>query len=148
MWNVSLQQFCDACRNNKLTIGFTNGCFDLLHEGHMHLLYEANKYCDVLIVGLNSDKSVSNLKPGRPIQTYKKRMQSLKDSKFVDLIFEFHTESELSDLIRTVLPDVQFKGADYHGRRVIGQAFSKKLIFIPLIEGVSTTKILSMLPPR
>lgn len=145
MWKSSIVEICNMCRNNDLTIGFTNGCFDLLHEGHLHLLYEANKHCDVLIVGLNSDYSVNKLKPGRPINTWKKRAQALKESKFVDFIFEFDSELELGNLISSIMPDFQFKGSDYHGKRIVGSGYSNKLILIPLIEGISTTKILASL---
>lgn len=133
------------CHNNDLTIGFTNGCFDILHEGHLHLLAEANKYCDVLIVGLNSDYSVNKLKPGRPINTWKKRAHALKESKFTDFVLEFDSEAELASLIGAIMPDFQFKGADYHGKRITGSGYSKQLVLIPLIEGISTTKILASL---
>lgn len=148
MWQSPINEICDAFHNNDLKIGFTNGCFDLLHDGHLHLLAEANTYCDVLIIGLNSDKSVSALKPGRPIQTWKKREKALMDSKFVDFVFEFDDEPELAALIRTIRPDFLFKGADYYGKRIVGSVYARSVVLIPLIEGISTTKILSMLPPR
>lgn len=145
MQSIPINEICDVFRNNNLTVGFTNGCFDILHKGHLHLLSEANKYCDVLIVGLNSDYSVNCLKPGRPINRWEKRAKALKESKFVDFVLEFDSETELSNLIGVIIPDFQFKGSDYHGKRITGAGYSKQLVLIPLIEGISTTKILASL---
>lgn len=121
-------------------IGFTNGCFDLLHPGHVHLLMQARSQCDKLIVGLNSDSSVKLLKGmNRPINAERTRGEMLAALDNVDLVvvFDGATPTELVKLIR---PDVMFKGDDYKAADVAGHEYASHVIIIPRIAGHSTTK--------
>ena len=100
-------------RRQRLRIGFTNGCFDLLHRGHVRLMAEARSACDRLVVGLNSDASVKRLKgPGRPIQDVASRADVLAALEAVDLVVVFEEDTPL-ELIRQVRPAVLVKGGDY-----------------------------------
>lgn len=127
-------------------IGFTNGCFDVLHAGHVHLLSESKKYCDILIVGVNTDRSVKVLKgPERPVNTLNNRIRILEALTHVDYILSFDEETPLN-LIKKLEPDVIFKGSDYTEVNVVGSDYIKRkggeTIIIERIEGLSTTNIL------
>ena len=130
-----------------LTIGFTNGCFDLLHAGHIHILQEAAKHCDKLIIGLNSDESVKGLKgPKRPIQNQDIRAFNLSQFSFCDGVVIFDDETPLT-LIEALSPDVLIKGGDYNVTEIVGyDVVTKKggtVLTIPLLEGHSTTAFLA-----
>jgi D-beta-D-heptose 7-phosphate kinase / D-beta-D-heptose 1-phosphate adenosyltransferase len=134
-------------RRNGLTIGFTNGCFDLLHPGHVSLLSEARAACDRLVVGLNSDASVAHLKgPGRPAQTEEARAQVLSSLASVDLVVVF-AEDTPRDLIAALKPDVLVKGADYRLDQVVGadivQSYGGKVLLAEIVPGHSTTATLA-----
>ena len=122
---------------------FTNGCFDLLHPGHLHLLREARKLGDLLIVGINSDASVKRLKgPGRPVQALDIRMRQLAELSEVDVIIPFEEDTPL-ELIRIIRPDVLVKGGDYTAAAVVGHDIVREVVIIPLLPGYSTTQQLS-----
>jgi D-beta-D-heptose 7-phosphate kinase/D-beta-D-heptose 1-phosphate adenosyltransferase len=128
-----------------LRIGFTNGCFDLLHPGHIKLLTEARAACDRLIVGLNSDGSVRRLKgEGRPLQEVHARAEVLAALEAVDLVVIFEQDTPL-ELIRHVRPKVLAKGGDYRREEVVGREFVEgyggEVILIDLVPGFSTTRI-------
>ncbi len=130
---------------NKI-IGFANGCFDLLHDGHLHLIKISKKNCDFLIIGLNSDDSVSRLKgTNRPIENQNKRYENLSTLNYVDkvIIFDEDTPIELIEIIR---PDIIFKGSDYKGKEIVGgdliKSYGGKVFLVSLVEGISTTKII------
>ena len=132
---------------NKKVIGFTNGCFDLLHEGHLHLIKEARKRCDFLIVGLNSDESVKILKgEGRPIEDQKKRAKNLSKMKEVNAIIIFNTETP-EIIIKNLNPNILIKGGDYNKNNIIGSDFVLKnggsVEIIDLLKGFSTTQIIN-----
>ncbi|HHT9111613.1 MAG TPA: D-glycero-beta-D-manno-heptose 1-phosphate adenylyltransferase, partial [Candidatus Brocadiaceae bacterium] len=126
---------------------FTNGCFDILHPGHVEYLKFARKQGDLLVIGLNTDRSVRELKgPTRPVvpETDRAKMlAALEDVTYVTLF----DESTPLNLITTVKPDVLVKGEDWKNAGVVGKEFVEsyggKVIFAPLIEGVSTTNIVS-----
>ena len=118
---------------------FTNGCFDILHIGHIKYLEEAKNCGDILILGLNSDKSVQKLKgKNRPINTESDRAYILASLEVVDylVIFQEDTPFELINLIK---PDVLIKGGDYEGMEVVGQDIAKELKLIKFIDGKSTS---------
>lgn len=129
------------------TIGFTNGCFDILHLGHLRYLKEASLRCDKLIVGLNSDKSVTRLKgAGRPVNSEQNRKEFLEFLTFVDEVIIFEEDTPLN-LIRLIVPDVIFKGGDYVVEDIVGNEFVTSLggrvEIIEFHEGFSTTKIIN-----
>jgi D-beta-D-heptose 7-phosphate kinase/D-beta-D-heptose 1-phosphate adenosyltransferase len=128
-----------------LRIGFTNGCFDILHPGHVKLLAEARGACDRLIVGLNDDASVKRLKgEGRPMQEVNARAEVLAALEAVDLVVVFSQDTPL-ELIRRVRPKVLAKGGDYRREEVVGHELVESdggdVILVDLVPGFSTTKI-------
>ena len=121
---------------------FTNGCFDILHVGHVTYLKEASKKGDVLIVGLNSDKSVRKLKGSkRPINNELARANMLASLEFVDYVIIFEEDTPLK-LIKQLKPHYLIKGGDYAIQDIIGREFAKETITIPLVKGISTTNII------
>lgn len=120
---------------------FTNGCFDLLHAGHIAVLSAAKKMGDLLYVGINSDKSISNLKgPFRPIIPEDQRFEIVSSIKYVDRVFLFDDPTPIR-LIKEIMPDIVVKGGDWDPRDVVG-ADVAKVVTIPLLPGISTTKII------
>jgi D-glycero-beta-D-manno-heptose 1-phosphate adenylyltransferase len=142
----SLQSAVGAYRNQNKKIVFTNGCFDLLHIGHITYLEEAKKLGDILIVGINTDASVQKLKgPTRPIQNEDDRSAILAALKAVDHTILFGEETPL-ELIKKIKPDVLVKGGDWKIEQIVGSDFVisnggivKSLNFI---NGKSTTAII------
>ncbi|SFV74946.1 ADP-heptose synthase / D-glycero-beta-D-manno-heptose 7-phosphate kinase [hydrothermal vent metagenome] len=119
---------------------FTNGCFDILHVGHVKYLQVAKSFGDVLIVGLNSDESVSRLKgPTRPINPSQDRGYLLAALEAVDFVVPF-SEDTPYNLIKLIQPDVLVKGGDYKGKKVVGTEFAKELKLVDFVDGKSTTK--------
>ena len=141
-----INQLLTAYRKENFKLVFTNGCFDLLHKGHLDLLSNAAAFGDKLFVGLNSDKSVKKLKgDSRPVQNEKIRAQKLLELKYVNhvIIFEDLTPKEL---IYAISPDVLVKGGDYKKNEIVG---AKHVIscggvvkIVPLTPGFSTTSII------
>ncbi len=118
---------------------FTNGCFDILHVGHVKYLQEAKSYGDVLIVGLNSDHSVRTLKgPTRPVNPEEDRAYILAALEAVDYVVMFSDETPY-ELIKAIAPDILVKGGDYEGKTVVGAEFSGELRLVTFVEGKSTT---------
>ena len=130
-------------RRKGCKVGFTNGCFDLLHPGHVSLLAQAKGACDRLVVGLNSDASVGRLKgPTRPVQSEAARATVLASLASVDLVVIFGEDTPL-ELIRTLKPDVLVKGADYTVETVVGapdvMSWGGRVVLANLVNGQSTT---------
>lgn len=124
-------------------IVFTNGCFDLLHRGHIEYLKKSRSYGDILFVGLNSDESVRKLKGEfRPVVNEDDRAFILSNLPFVDFVVIFGEETPL-DLIKLVQPDVLTKGADYHGKTVVGSEIAKEVVLVDFVEGKSTTNTIN-----
>lgn len=125
-------------------VGIANGCFDLLHDGHRHLIRECQMRCEKLIVALNSDQSVERLKgkprPIRSALTRKGDVTALLRPR--DRVIIFDTEDDLRKLIATSRADVIFKGADYRGKPVTGSDLAP-VELLPLLDGYSTTKTLN-----
>ena len=133
-------------------IGFTNGCFDLLHEGHIDFLEKAKRKCNYLIVGINSDKSIKKIKgKKRPILNLKQRKKIIKSIKYVDKVIVFNQETPIN-LIKKIKPDIIFKGSDYKKENVVGYNFQKKrnksVKIISHINNVSTTKIINKITKK
>jgi D-beta-D-heptose 7-phosphate kinase / D-beta-D-heptose 1-phosphate adenosyltransferase len=143
-WSV-LDERLEEWRRHGLRVGFTNGCFDLLHRGHIRLLAEARAACDLLIVGLNSDASTRRLKgPARPINPAEGRAEVLAALEAVDLVVVFEQDTPL-ELIELVRPNVLIKGADYKREDVVGhevvEASGGQVVLVDLVPGHSTTNI-------
>jgi D-beta-D-heptose 7-phosphate kinase / D-beta-D-heptose 1-phosphate adenosyltransferase len=143
-WSV-LDERLAEWRRAGLRIGFTNGCFDLLHPGHIKLLTGARAACDRLVVGLNDDASVRRLKgEGRPMQQIHARAEVLAALEAVDLVVVFAQDTPL-DLIRRVRPKVLVKGGDYRREQVVGHEIVERdggeVILVDLVPGFSTTRI-------
>jgi len=138
--------FMQACKTIGKTVAFTNGCFDILHPGHLFSLAQTAKEADYLLVGLNSDKSVKKLKgPERPINNTESRASILANLVLVDVVVVFEEDTPL-ELIQTLLPDVLVKGGDYTIDTIVGAkeviANGGKVIINPIVEGFSTTNII------
>ena len=119
---------------------FTNGCFDILHIGHVRYLETAKSYGDILILGLNSDRSVTSIKgKGRPINIQLDRAYILAALEAVDYVVVFDEDTPY-DLIKAVKPDVLVKGSDYEGKKVVGQDIADELKLVQFVDGKSTTK--------
>jgi len=130
-------------------IGFTNGCFDLLHKGHIYLLLQSKKICDHLIVGLNSDISIKKIKgDNRPIENEEKRFKNLISLEYVDDIIIFSETTPLK-VIEDIVPDILIKGADYKKEEIVGSNVvmknGGKVILIDLIPNISTTQLIKEL---
>ncbi len=149
-WSM-LDERLGEWRRHGLRIGFTNGCFDLLHRGHVKLLAEARAACDRLVVGLNSDASTARLKgKGRPINPAEGRAEVLAALEAVDLVVVFEEDTPL-ELIKRVRPDVLVKGADYKREDVVGhevvEAAGGDVILVELVPGHSTTAMVERARP-
>jgi D-beta-D-heptose 7-phosphate kinase/D-beta-D-heptose 1-phosphate adenosyltransferase len=121
---------------------FTNGCFDILHAGHVKYLEEAKSYGDVLILGLNADNSVKKLKgPTRPINNQDDRAYILASLESVDYVVIFEEETPY-ELIKLIQPNILVKGGDYEGKDVVGQDIAQELRLVQFVDGKSTTKII------
>jgi D-beta-D-heptose 7-phosphate kinase/D-beta-D-heptose 1-phosphate adenosyltransferase len=136
----------DSARKAGSKIIFTNGCFDILHAGHVQLLEAAKMLGGTLVVGLNTDESVTGLKgQKRPVITQARRARVLSALNCVDFVVLFDAPTPI-DLITKIKPDILVKGADYVGREVVGrelvEQWSGKVELLPLLYGVSTTSIL------
>tara|TARA_X000000368_G_scaffold418300_1_gene417476 strand:- start:1094 stop:2662 length:1569 start_codon:yes stop_codon:yes gene_type:complete len=134
-------------RELGFTIGFTNGCFDILHRGHNKYLDQARKLADFLIIGINDDQSVKKLKgKNRPINNLKDRMDSLNRATFDNAFIINFSEPTPIKLIKKIKPDILIKGGDYKANEIVGSDFIKKnngeVRIIPFIKGCSTTNII------
>ena len=141
-----LKAITAQARANGKKIVFTNGCFDLLHRGHLHTLREAKACGDILIVALNSDRSVKGLKgAGRPILPESERAELIGALEMVDYVTLFDAPDPYS-LIAALLPDVLAKGGDWGGDKIVGSDIVEQnggsVAVIPYLPGFSTTEII------
>lgn len=142
---AALQQRINTWRAAGEHIVLTNGCFDILHYGHVDYLARAAQLGDRLVVALNSDASVSRLKGAhRPIQSQQSRLHVMAALGFVDAVTLFEEDSPL-ELIRLLMPDVLVKGGDWPPEQIVGAAevlaAGGKVVSLPFVEGFSTTAI-------
>ncbi len=140
------KHFVAAARVTGKKIAFTNGCFDILHEGHIYSLSQAAREAEILIVGLNSDTSVKKLKgKDRPINNEHSRSLLLASLLIIDAVVIFEEDTPL-ELIMAIQPDVMVKGGDYILETAIGakevMAYGGRVVINPIIEGVSTTRLI------
>ena len=144
--NTELPGWLGELRRNRHRLVFTNGCFDILHAGHVSYLISARNLGDALMVGLNSNRSVSRLKgPYRPVTPEQDRARILAALEAVDVVCLFDEETPAS-LIRQVMPDVLVKGGDYLPEKIVGYeevtTNGGRVEVIPLLEGYSTTGLI------
>ena len=142
-----LMKKIEKWRSENKKIVFTNGCFDLIHLGHIEILARSSDFGDKLIIGVNSDLSIKKLKgENRPIIQQSSRVRQLSALEFVDAVILFDEETPIK-LIETIKPDVITKGGDYTAKNIVGnEVVSQKngeVIIIPLTQGYSTTSILN-----
>ena len=140
----AILRFAREKRNGRRIV-FTNGCFDILHPGHVKVLTAARGACDRLIVGLNSDASTKRLKgEGRPVQDERARAEVLAALEAVDLVVIFEEDTPI-DLITRVKPSVLVKGGDYTRAQVVGheivEANGGEVLLVDILEGHSTTSL-------
>src|SRR5215467_10596175 len=131
---------------------FTNGCYDILHPGHVDLLYRARALGDVLVVAINSDESVRRLKgPSRPIFNEKERAEVIAGLEMVDFVFTFNEDTPLKSIL-TIRPDILVKGADWGLQDIVGgpevESWGGRVEAVPLVEGKSTTGIIERVLAR
>ena len=143
---LGLKRIVTNLKKKGKKIVFTNGCFDLLHPGHIYYLKEAKKKGDILILGLNSDSSVRELKgKERPLIPQKNRAELLANFEFIDYITIFDEDTP-ERLIKQIFPDVLVKGGDYRRKEIVGGKFvaekGGKVLIIPFLKGHSTTKLI------
>ncbi len=141
-----LERLSDELHRSGKKVVFTNGCFDIIHPGHIALLKKAKELGDVLIVGINSDSSIKKIKgKGRPIFTEKDRAEVLLAIRYVDYVTIFSEETPL-ETIKAAKPDVLVKGGDWTVETTVGREFVEsrggKVVIVPYIHGYSTTSII------
>ncbi len=141
-----LKQAIANSRAQKKRIVFTNGCFDILHVGHLHLLNQAKAFGDILVVGVNSDRSVSKLKgKERPVVNEKERAEILANLRMVDFVTIFDEDTAV-ELLKTIEPDIYVKGGDYNLDNLPEAptiaAFGGKVEFIEFLPRKSTTGLI------
>ena len=123
-----------------MKIVFTNGCFDIIHRGHLEMLNHSKNLGDLLIVGIDTDDRVrKNKGSGRPINNQEDRKYLLQSLRGVDKVELFSTDAELENLVKFYAPDIMVVGDDYEDKKVIGSEYADKLEFFRRIDGYSTT---------
>lgn len=145
----NLESFLSYWRFKNFKIVFTNGCFDIIHRGHIEYLAQAASHGDILIIGLNTDNSVRRIKgKTRPVQDEYARAITLASMQFVNAVVLFDEETPYN-LIKKVQPDILIKGSDYKPENIVGYDIVKakggKIITIDFIDGYSTTSIIEKL---
>jgi len=148
---LSLDEFTeilDKLRNSKKKIVFTNGCFDILHMGHVKYLEKAKKLGDILVVGVNSDDSVKRLKgKNRPINPLYDRCCVIASLKSVDFVISFEEDTPI-ELITAIVPDILVKGGDYKDKKVVGEEIANELVLIDFIKGRSTSNTITKIQKK
>lgn len=137
----ALKETVDGLKALGKKIVFTNGCFDLIHVGHVRYLREAKALGDVLVVGLNSDDSVRRLKPNRPVIPEAERAEVLAALEMVDHVSLFHEDTPY-ELISLLRPDVLVKGGDWKKEDIVGADIVPDVRSLPYVDNISTTGII------
>lgn len=141
-----LKKLRERYKKEKKTVVFTNGCFDVLHSGHIHLFRKAKEHGDILIVAVNDDLSVQNLKgAGRPVFPLDERLEVLEAIEVIDYLTSF-AQPTPRELIKALLPDVLVKGGDWKADEVVGreevEGAGGRVVIIPYLPGRSSSEIL------
>jgi D-beta-D-heptose 7-phosphate kinase/D-beta-D-heptose 1-phosphate adenosyltransferase len=128
---------------------FVNGCFDVLHPGHIQLFKYAKSLGDYLIVAIDSDKRVTEMKgPERPIFSQSDRSQTLEAIRYIDVVHIFDSKEDLENLLKSIAPDIMIVGSDWKGKEVVGEQYAKTVRFFDRVGEYSTTKTLQGLTYR
>lgn len=138
----NIRSIVSSLQKEGKKIVFTNGCFDLIHIGHVRYLNEAKALGDILVIGLNADESVSRIKPGRPVTPEDQRAEVLAALEAVDYVVLFNEDTPY-ELIKEVQPDVLVKGADWAIKDIVGNDIAKETRTISFVEGISTSGIIA-----
>lgn len=141
-----LQKIRNDLRRREKKVVFTNGCFDLIHSGHVHLFQEAKKLGDVFIVAVNEDESVRRLKgKSRPVFTLEERLEILGAIEAIDYLTSF-SEDTPQKVIAALLPDILVKGGDWKPGEVVGRSEVEKaggrVVIVPYLEGQSSSEVI------
>lgn len=132
-----------------MKIIFVNGCFDVLHPGHIQLFKYAKSLGDYLIVAIDSDKRVSEMKgPERPIFSQSDRSQTLEAIRYIDVVHIFDSKEDLENLLKSIVPDIMIVGSDWKDKEVVGEQYAKTVRFFDRVGEYSTTKTLQGLTYR
>lgn len=132
-----------------MKIVFVNGCFDVLHPGHIELFRYARSLGDYLIVAIDSDRKVAEMKgPERPIFSQEDRSNVLSAIRYVDVIHIFDSKEELEDLLESISPDIMIVGSDWKGKEVVGSQYAKSVRFFDRLGDYSTTRTIQGLTYR
>ena len=124
-----------------MKISFVNGCFDVLHPGHIELLKYARSLGDYLIVAIDSDRKVAEMKgPERPIFSQTDRSAMVSSIRYVDVVNVFDTKQELEDLLESITPDIMVVGSDWKGKEVVGSQYAKTVRFFDRLGDYSTSQ--------
>ena len=122
-------------------IGFINGCFDILHIGHIRMFNSCKEQVDTLIVAIDSDDRIRNSKgDSRPFNCLEDRIEMLENIKSVDKVLSFSSNRQLEQIVKKIKPDIMMVGEEYSNQNVIGSKFAKKLVFFRRIGDYSTTR--------
>lgn len=128
---------------------FVNGCFDLLHPGHIEMLKEAKSLGGELMVAIDSDERVAEMKgDSRPINNQETRKYILESIKYVDAVVIFNSSEQLETIVKTLKPDIMMVGSDWKGKTVVGSDYAKEVRFFDRIPGHSTTEIIERIADR
>lgn len=143
----TLIKVINKIKSEKKTIVFTNGCFDILHRGHVTYLALAKDLGDILLIALNSDTSVQRLKgPDRPINNLKDRMFLVASLYFVDYVTFFNEDTPI-EIIKKIQPNIHVKGGDYNienlPEKSVVESYGGKILILPFLEGYSTTNLIT-----
>ena len=136
-----LKNIISSLKSKGKKVVFTNGCFEIIHIGHTRYLTEAKNLGDILVIGLNSDNSVSKIKPGRPLIPERQRAEVLSALHMIDYITLFDEDTPY-ELIKEIQPDILVKGADWGKKDIVGSDIVRDVRTIPFVEGVSTSEII------
>lgn len=139
-WNELKEETARLKAEGKKVV-FTNGCFDIIHVGHVRYLRDARKLGDVLLVALNTDSSIARIKPGRPVTPEAQRAEVVAGLDMVDYVTLFNEDTPL-ELIGFLMPDVLVKGGDWKKEEIVGSDIVSETRSLPYIHGVSTTEII------
>jgi D-beta-D-heptose 7-phosphate kinase/D-beta-D-heptose 1-phosphate adenosyltransferase len=144
----SLKQLLLKLKKSGKKIVFTNGCFDIIHAGHVKLFEKAKSLGDILIVGINSDASLKRLKgPKRPLVPQAERAYVISALKAVDFVAVFGEDTP-AEIIKELGPDILVKGGDYKIDEIVGRQYVKKVVRVPLLKGHSTSGLIKKIAER